>query len=143
VRIFLDSSVLVPSFTKRHIHFAHSRRLFLAAERQSTFCAAHSLAEAYSRLTGAPTRPKVSPAQGLLFLDEIESRLTTVALDGPEYREAIEKAAALGLAGGAIYDYLIAQCALKASADVIYTWDLKDFLRFGGEIAAKVRSPGQ
>ena len=32
-------------------------------------------------------------------------------------------------AGGAIYEAILAHCALKAKAKVIYTWNTKDFLR--------------
>ncbi len=69
--------------------------------------------------------------------------MTPVALTESEYGAAIEDAASVGIAGGAIYDFLIARCALKAEVDVIYTWNLKDFLRFGGGIAEKVRTPGE
>ena len=48
---------------------------------------------------------------------------------------------ALGIDGRTLYDYLIAFCALKAGADVIYTWNLKHFQQFGPEILGRLQSP--
>jgi predicted nucleic acid-binding protein len=43
--------------------------------------------------------------------------------------------------GSATYDALIARCALKAGADVLLTWNLRDFARFGEEIARLLKTP--
>ena len=40
-----------------------------------------------------------------------------------------DASAAANLAGGAIYDAIPGHCALKARAEVIYTWNIRDFLR--------------
>lgn len=83
----------------------------------------------------------MSCEQSLLFLDEIRGRLKTIALDGDEYSAAIADAAAEGLAGGMIYDALIARCALKAHAETIFTWNIDHFRRVGPEVAKRVRTP--
>ena len=54
----------------------------------------------------------------------------------------VEEAAGAGLAGGAIYDALLGYCALKAKADVLYTWNARDFLRLPPAIANRVKIPG-
>jgi len=36
---------------------------------------------------------------------------------------------------------LLAQCALKANATTIYTWDLDHFRLLGPEVARRVRTP--
>jgi predicted nucleic acid-binding protein len=51
-----------------------------------------------------------------------------------EYAETLQTFAALGVAGGAIYDALLAGCALKAKADTLYTWNLRHYGQFGLEI---------
>lgn len=79
--------------------------------------------------------------QALLFVDDIRERLTTIALDDHEYWSAITDAAAEGIVGGTIYDALIARCALKDKAAVIYTWNLDHFRRVGQEIAKRARTP--
>jgi hypothetical protein len=72
----------------------------------------------------------------------VRQRLTIVSLDGPEYFRALDASSALGIAGGAIYDALLAHCAVKAKAQAIYTWNTKDFTRLGPDIAGRVKAPG-
>ena len=79
--------------------------------------------------------------QALLFLDEIRQRLTIIALGEEDYYSAIASAAAEGVAGGTIYDALLAKCALKGNATTIYTWDLDHFRLLGAEVARRVRTP--
>ena len=49
--------------------------------------------------------------------------------------------AGLGIAGGAIYDAILGHCALKAKAQTLYTWNVKDFLRLGTAIADRTKTP--
>ncbi len=77
----------------------------------------------------------------MLFLETMRERFTLIALDDKEYFRAIEEAAAAGVTGGAVYDALIARCALKAGAETIYTWNASDFHRLGPEVARRVRTP--
>jgi predicted nucleic acid-binding protein len=84
---------------------------------------------------------RVSGDEALLFLGDIRERLTLVALDGQEYFQMAEASAAAGLAGGAVYDAILGHCALKAKAEVIYTWNTKDFLRLSPAIAGRVKNP--
>ena len=77
----------------------------------------------------------------MLFLDEIRVRLTTIALDAHDYYAAVASAAAEGVIGGTIYDMLLARCAIKAGAEIIYTWDVGDFARLGKDIAKRVHTP--
>ena len=83
----------------------------------------------------------MSVDQALLVLDSVAERLELISLEAPEYRHAIQEAARGGIVGGAIYDALLGQCALKARATKIYTWNVVHFQRLGAEIAEKVRTP--
>lgn len=138
---FFDSSALIPVFLDEHIHHKASLALFTGASRKSSACAAHSLAEVYATLTRLPGPQRASVDQALLILDNIRERFEVVVLDADEYVSAIVAAAAEGITGGTIYDALIARCALKAKATVIYTWNLEHFRRCGPEIAKRVRTP--
>ena len=64
-----------------------------------------------------------------------------VWLDGDEYLAAINRIAGMGIVGGAVYDALIAACARKAKADVVYTWNTAHFKLLGDEVASKVSMP--
>jgi predicted nucleic acid-binding protein len=77
----------------------------------------------------------------MLFLADIKSRLTPIALTPEEYFAAISEYSAMGVVGGAIYDALIARCALKARAEKIFTWNIRHFRQFGPEVEKKLRTP--
>jgi predicted nucleic acid-binding protein len=141
VKAFLDTSVLIATFYAHHQFHQPSIDLFLRFKKSEACCGAHSLAEIYSSLTGRTGRERVSADEAMLFLGNVRERLTIVGLDDQEYFKALEASAALGIAGGAIYDALLAHCALKAQAQTIYTWNAKDFTRLGPEIGGRVKTP--
>ena len=141
LKAFLDTSVLVAAFYEEHQHHEASLDLFLRFEKNEACCAAHSLAEVYSTLTGMPGRDRVNGDEALLFLANIRERLTLVALNEEEVVQAIESGAAASVMGGGIYESLIARCALKADAASVYTWNLKNFQRLGGVLGERVRTP--
>ena len=138
---FFDTSVLIPVFMEDHEHHEASLAAFVAADKKEGCCAAHSLAELYSALTRLPGKHRLSGEQVLLFLEAIEERLAVIALDSREYLSAIREAAAAGIVGGMLYDALLARCARKAAADVIFTWNTQHFLRLGPEVASRIKTP--
>jgi predicted nucleic acid-binding protein len=141
VKAFFDTSVLVAVFFEDHEHHAPSLEAFLKLRDKQGFCAAHTLAEFYATVTRLPGRHRLSGEQVLLFLGEIRERLAIVALTAQEYFSALQDAARLGIAGGAVYDLLLADCARKTKADVLFTWNVRHFQRFGPDIAALVKAP--
>jgi len=90
-----------------------------------------------------PGKRRVGGDAALLFLRDIRENLTLVSLNESEYFQMIEQAAAADLPSGAIYDALLGHCALKAKAETLYTWNLKDFLRLSPPIAGRVKQPRQ
>lgn len=144
MRSFLDTSVLVAAFYVEHPHHQPSFDLFLHCKKDDACCGLHSLAEVYATLTGmrVPSR-RASGDQALLFIGNIRERCTLVGLDALEYLQMLEASAAAGLAGGAIYDSILGHCATKAGAEIIYTWNTKDFLRLPRAIAGRVKTPDQ
>lgn len=141
MKSFFDTSVLVAAVQVTHEQHRRSIVAFARAGRESGCCAAHTLAELYATLTKLPGRLRVSADQALLFLDEVEARLEVVHLNPREYRLAINQAASHGVLGGTIYDALLGQCALKADATRILTWNVAHFQLLGPEIAGKVQTP--
>jgi predicted nucleic acid-binding protein len=124
-------------------HENHDRSLlaYSRANPSHSYCAAHNLAEVYSTLTGFPGKRRLSPDQALLVLDEIHERLTVLSIGVEEYFATVRKFASMGIVGAAMYDGLIAGCALKAKANVLYTLNVRHFMRLGPEIAAIVKAP--
>jgi predicted nucleic acid-binding protein len=141
VKWFFDSSVLVPALLPDHVHHARSFAAFAAANARNAGCAAHSLAEVYATLTRYPGKQRLSAESANLLVQEIEQRLTLVWLDGDQYRAAIRRIARMGIVGGAVYDGLVAACALKAGARHLYTWNVRHFDLLGPEIQKLVTMP--
>jgi len=141
VKAFLDTSVLVATFYADHENHPASINSFLRFEKQDVCCSAHSLAEVYATLTAMPGQRRVTGHEALLFLCDIRDRMTIVALSEQEYFQMVEESGEAGLAGGAIYDAILGRCALKANAQVIYTWNTRDFLRLPAAVASRVRTP--
>jgi len=139
LRRFFDSSVLIPVFYADHPQHAASAALFLTARKEDSFCALRTLGEVYTVLTGMPLRPRISGKECIAILRQMRERLTLVSLTHEEYFSAIE-AVSGSVVGGAAYDALIARCAVKAEAEVLLTWNVRDFTRFG-EVAPIVKTP--
>ena len=138
---FFDTSVLVPVFYGDHVHHELSLKVFIQFDKSSACCAAHSLAEVYSTLTRMPGKHRVSGEQAMLFIGSIRERLSVVALDGDEYADTLQAAAALGIVGGTIYDAILASCAIKAQAEVIYSWNSRHYAQCEPEVRQRLRTP--
>jgi predicted nucleic acid-binding protein len=141
VKALFDTSILVPVFYGEHVHHEASLALFIQFDKSTGCCGAHSLVEVFSTLTRMPGKHRISGAQAMLFVDSICERLTLVALDGNEYAKALETAASFGVVGGGIYDAILAQCALKAEAETIYSWNTRHYAQCGPEITRRLRTP--
>jgi predicted nucleic acid-binding protein len=142
VKIFLDTSVLVALFYGDHPHHDPSVRIAERLVEHEGFCSAHSLMEVYSTLTRMPRNFRASPERARLFIADLCDKLQAIALTGAEYAELIDECAATSVAGGRVYDALHARCAMKASADVLFTWNVMHFLQFR-EIAGRVKTPDE
>ena len=142
MRSFLDTSVLVAAFWGDHVHHALSLNVLAGASGTGSACAAHSLAELFAVLTRLPVKPPIGSNQALLFLQEIRDRLVIVSLDAEAYADTIWAAADRGVKGGRIYDALILACAVRSGAEVIYTWNLKDYRALAPQLEDRIRTPG-
>jgi predicted nucleic acid-binding protein len=140
---FLDTSVLVPVFYGDHVHHQASLKLFIQFQKSTGCCGAHSLAEVFSTLTRMPGKHRISGEQAMLFIGSIRERLLVIALDGDEYADTLEASAALGIVGGAIYDAMLAHCAMKAQAETIYSWNGRHYVQCGLEVTRRLRTPSE
>jgi predicted nucleic acid-binding protein len=133
--------VLVPVFYGDHVHHQASLELFIQFDKSTGCCAAHSLAEVFSTLTRMPGKHRISGEQAILFIGTIRERLSIIALDSDDYANALEGAATLGIVGGAIYDAMLSHCAIKACAEVIYSWNVRHYARCGPDVVRRLRTP--
>ncbi len=77
----------------------------------------------------------------MLFVGNIRERFSIIALSGDEYADALEVSSARGIVGGGIYDALLAQCAIKAQAETIYSWNGRHYGLCGPEVTRRLSTP--
>lgn len=77
----------------------------------------------------------------ILFISSLSERLSTIALTNEEYVEALTTSAAISIIGGSIYDAMLARCALKSGAEIIYTWNTKYYAQCGAELVKRLSTP--
>jgi predicted nucleic acid-binding protein len=143
VKAFFDTSVLLPVFYGDHPCHEQSLETFLTYGKSETACAAHSAAELYATMTRLPVRPRIGADQAMLFIESLSRRVTMVCLESSDYLRMLSQAAEQQLTGGIIYDALIAACARKAGASVLYTWNPRDFQRLLIEGGPAIRTPAE
>jgi predicted nucleic acid-binding protein len=141
MKAFFDTSVLVAVFWGDHVHHGPSLKALASAQRESSACGVHSLAEVYRALTKLPVRPLLPPEQVFLFVEELPARLTLVGLDQAEYISTIRQVAERKLAGSLVYDALLLACARKWEAKTIYTWNANHFREVAPDLASSIRTP--
>ena len=98
---------------------------------------AHTLAELYAVLTASP-QFRLPPASAAAVVTQLAASLNVVTLEAELYLKTMQRVSALGLGGGAIYDALIAEAALKVKATQLVTLNAKHFIRLGTDVAALV-----
>ena len=88
-----------------------------------------------------PGRFRVSAERARLFVADLREKFQAIALTAEEYAAMLDHYSAAGITGGAIYDAMIARCAVKAGAEILLTWNLRDFTRFGPEVDQLLKTP--
>ena len=104
--IAVDTSVAVPLLVRSHQHHADVVRWWGG---QELTLSGHALPETYSVLTRLPGDARLSASDAARLLD---ARFTTpLTLSGQATREVHATLSGLGVAGGAVYDGLVALAA--------------------------------
>jgi predicted nucleic acid-binding protein len=138
-RFVPDTSCLVAAVCSWHEHHAATAQDLArrARRREEMVMAAPALLEAYAVLTRLPPPHRLRPQDALAVMEGSWSKVEVVAVPGAATWALLRALPALGIAGGASYDALVAACAREAKADLILTWNLRDFERVaeGVEVA--------
>ena len=141
MRAFFDTSVLIAALRDDHDHHGPSFERVKHANKTNSTCGIHTFAEVYATLTGLPRRPRPQPQQVFLVIEGLRERLTPIVLNTEEYLDTLRKTADAGLTSRMIYDALLLACAAKSGAEVIYTWNLKNFRAIAPELADRIQTP--
>jgi predicted nucleic acid-binding protein len=106
VTVAVDTSVAVPLLVRSHQHHAEVVRWW--AGRELTL-SGHALAETYSVLTRLPGDARLSPEDAARLLDLRFA--APLMLSAPHARKIHATLSRMGIAGGAVYDGLVALAA--------------------------------
>src|ERR1700677_1907545 len=79
--IFFDTSVIVCASHRSDLRYRASLECLSQATPESACCAAHSLAEVYSALTGRPHPMRIPVPAALTLIEQTRKRLKVLALD--------------------------------------------------------------
>jgi predicted nucleic acid-binding protein len=97
-------------------------------KREQLATAAHALAEAYAVLTRMPAPHRLAPADALALIEgNFTDGARVIALDAAGYRSLLKRAPRDGLSGGRTYDAIIAECAVRARAATLLTFNALHF----------------
>jgi len=144
-RILFDTNVLIAAMIVNHADHMVCRPWLVSimSGQNEGFFSLHSLAETFAILTRAPLtagKPlNVDDAYALVQFNL--SLLQGVALEESDYWLVIDRMRRLNLPGGAIYDAIHAQAALKCGADILITLNEKHFTRLGADLVSLVQNP--
>ena len=90
--------------------------------------ASHALLEMYAVLTRLPAPHRLSPKDAVILIrSNFIDGANGISLSAADYRRLIVQAPTKGFAGGRAYDALIVECARKAKASTILTFNSRDF----------------
>lgn len=119
----------------------HHRRAAREIERRlsrgdTLVVAAPALVESYAVLSRLPPPHRLSAvdAHTLLEANFMGSAVETVALEADGYLRLLARAVAQDLVGGRLYDAVIHACGLAARAEVLLTFNERQFRSLGGAI---------
>ncbi|MGH9843289.1 MAG: PIN domain-containing protein [Blastocatellia bacterium] len=141
MKALLDSSVLVAAMIESHPSHVNAADWVVRAKRReiNAIVSAHTLAECYSVLTRIPPPQRISPENAWRAIKEnVLSVMDVIALTADDYRDLLEHLSQNGIAGGVVYDGVIAWVAVKAQVDQVVTLNTKDFRRIHPAIASQL-----
>ena len=131
MRLAFDTSVLVAALVEPHLFHARALPWIEAVldGRASGECSTHALAETWAVLTRLPIDPAIAPPVATLAVARLAELLTVRELPHGAYRAAMSRCAERGLRSGAVFDALHLVCAEVSGADVLLTFNARDFER--------------
>ena len=132
MKILFDTSVIVAGLVEPHP--MHKKAFpWLKQAKANMFelmVASHTIAEAYAVLSTLPIKPRITPLIAWKLINEnIEPNGKIIPLTAGEYKSVVKQMSELGLAGGIIYDALIAKVAQKSKVERLLTLNIDHFNR--------------
>ena len=126
----LDTSCIVAAVCGWHeqhrVAAVEIERRLARGERLSV--AAHALTEAYAVLTRLPSPHRVAPSDAWeLLRANFTGDVLIVSLSATRQIAVLRRLAQAGISGGRTYDAVIAECAVRAGAKALLTFNARHF----------------
>lgn len=144
MKILFDTSILIAALVASHPKHELALKWLQRASTKniSLIVSSHTLAECYAVLTRLPTSPRIAPSMAFFLIEKnIKKFAKIVALSSDEYFKTLKHLVDLGLTGGIVYDAILLRTAVKAKAEKILTFNVKDFRRLASENPEFILSP--
>ena len=140
MRVLCDSSMLIAALLPSDDQHAASAAVLNGAD--TIVVHVHALNETFATLTGGSLGFRVdADLAARLIREKIVGCASIVVLDAEEVTDALNKARALGVRGGAVYDHMHLVAARKGMADILCTLNLSDFQHLQREGDPEIRRP--
>ena len=140
----LDTSCIIAAMCSWHeqhrVAAAEIERRVARGERLSV--AAHALTEAYAVLTRLPSPHRLAPSDAWELLRvNFTGDVSIVSLSSTQQLGVLRSLARAGIGGGRTYDAVIAECAVRAGATALLTFNPWHFEPAPHDITIVVPSP--
>lgn len=130
-RVFaVDANVIVAAVCSWHQHHERAAKAIelRLGRGEAMSVPAPALVEAYAVLTRLPAPYRLSPADAWTALQpSFVDGVNVVAPQGPESVSVLRALAKQDIGGGRTYDAIIAECARKAGAQALLTFNTRHF----------------
>lgn len=99
------------------------------------------MAETWSVLTRLPLKPGLSAERARRVVESLRSHLQLIEPTAETYHQALDRCAQKGLTSGVIFDALHLVTAETADADLMLTFNPRDFERLREESVPRILVP--
>ncbi len=140
-KVAWDTSCIVAALLMHHQHHEPTVNEFSRQENVRNIVSVHTLFECFSVITRFPPPLRVTTRVAKeLLRSNLEGLIEVVDVMSVDGWAAIEEVCLADGSGGKVYDAGIAQSVARAGASVLFTWNVKDFLRVA-PLDLEVRAP--
>jgi predicted nucleic acid-binding protein len=135
--VLLDTDVIVAGLQHEHVHYERARAWLDAAENGTVdaVVSATSIYQTFRVLTSVPRPLRVEPGEAMRAIDDLVVNRCRVAGVGCRRQlKTLRRLAARGIAGGAVYDGLIAEVGRAERVEKVVTFNVADFRRVAPDL---------
>ena len=132
--IAVDSNVVIAALLSWHQHHEQALRALQEALNNSAVVPVHVILESFSVLTRLPSPHRLSAQDaGRLLVNTFRGHAKMIGFGPSDLWQLVDLLVERDVSGGTTYDGVILQCARRAGADRLYTFNIRHFSRLDPE----------